>query len=244
MFALVIASVLLGAIAQRITGMGFALVVSPALVLLLGPFDGVLVVNACGATSAALILARVWRDVEWKKFGLLVVPALVAIVPGAILATALPGAVLEIAIGILLILALTLSLVVSRARVTVDSTGAVLVAGFSSGFMNVTAGIGGPAISVYAVLSRWSQTSFAATLQPYFVVVSGTSLLAKLLFSGGAELALEWWMWIVIGITVVAGVALGDRVARLVPHELARRIVIVIAYLGGAIAIVHGLVDP
>ncbi len=36
MLALVVVSVLIGAFAQRITGMGFALVVSPALVIILG----------------------------------------------------------------------------------------------------------------------------------------------------------------------------------------------------------------
>jgi hypothetical protein len=35
-------AVMAGAIAQRVSGMGFALVVAPVLVLLIGPFDGVL----------------------------------------------------------------------------------------------------------------------------------------------------------------------------------------------------------
>ncbi len=41
MSALVLAAVFVGAVAQRVTGLGFALVVSPVLVILLGPFDGV-----------------------------------------------------------------------------------------------------------------------------------------------------------------------------------------------------------
>ena len=45
---LVIAAVLIGSSMQRITGMGFALVAAPFLVLLLGPIDGVIVVNVCG----------------------------------------------------------------------------------------------------------------------------------------------------------------------------------------------------
>ena len=244
MFTLVVISVLVGAVAQRITGMGFALVVSPALVLLLGPFDGVVVVNACGAISAALILTRVWRDVQWKTFLLLVIPAIVAIVPGALVATTLPPATLEIGIGVLLIVVLTISLLITRAKVTVTSPLAAVGAGFASGFMNVTAGIGGPAISVYAVLSRWNQVSFAATMQPFLVVVATTSFFSKLLFSGGEQISLDWWMWLLIGLAVIVGLVVGEVLAARVPHVAARRAVIVIAYLGGVVAIVHGLLAP
>ena len=221
--------------------MGFALVVSPALVLLLGPFDGVIVVNACGAISAALILTRVWRDVQWKTFALLVIPAVIAIIPGALVATTLPPATLEIGIGVLLIVVLTISLMVTRARVTITSPVAAVGAGFASGFMNVTAGIGGPAISVYAVLSRWHQTAFAATMQPFLVVVASTSFASKLAFSGGEEISLDWWMWVLIGAAVILGLVAGEALAKRVPHTVARRAVIVIAYLGGCVAIVHGL---
>ena len=66
MFVLVLIAVIAGALAQRIAGLGFGLLVSPVLVVLLGPFDGVMIINLCGATSSLLILSRVWRHVAWK----------------------------------------------------------------------------------------------------------------------------------------------------------------------------------
>jgi hypothetical protein len=57
------AAVLVGASAQRVTGLGFSLVASPFMVLLLGPFNGVLVVNACAVVAALAVLSQVWRDV-------------------------------------------------------------------------------------------------------------------------------------------------------------------------------------
>jgi uncharacterized protein len=241
MISLVVASVVLGALAQRITGMGFALVVSPALVLLLGPFDGVLIVNACGALSAAFVLTRVWRDVDWGRYLLLVVPAIVAIIPGAILATALPANVLEISVGILLIVALTASLLIARTSVILRGPLPAIGGGALSGFMNAVAGIGGPGVSIYAVLSRWNQAAFAATLQPYFLTVGLVSLGSKLAFSGGQLPGLDWWEWVLLVIALIVGLILGELVGKRLSGRAARIAVIVIAYVGSAIAILHGV---
>ncbi len=240
MLALVVFSVLLGAFAQRITGMGFALVVSPALVIILGPFDGVLVVNVCAVLSSLLIMPRVWRHIEWRTFGWLVVPAVLAIVPGSLLAATLGGPELQLGVGILVIVALTVSLVVTRTAHTVSRRPAAIVAGAASGFMNTAAGVGGPALSVYAVLTRWPQAQFAATLQPYFVVIGSTSLLTKLAFSGGALPELDAASWLFIVIALLAGLGLGELLHTRISHHAARTAVIWIAYLGGSAALVDG----
>ncbi len=52
--------------------------------------------------------------------------------------------------------------------------------------MYAAAGIGGPSLSVYAVVSRWEQRAFAATLQPFFLTVGASSLLTKLLIAPSA----------------------------------------------------------
>ena len=57
-------SVCIGAVSQRATGMGFALLSAPFLVLVLGPLQGILAVNAASVLANSLILVQVWRDVE------------------------------------------------------------------------------------------------------------------------------------------------------------------------------------
>jgi uncharacterized membrane protein YfcA len=79
LFAVVLIAVVAGAMAQRVAGLGFGLMVSPVLVVLLGPLDGVMIVNACGATSSLLILFRVWRDVDWWRYLGLIVPGFVGL---------------------------------------------------------------------------------------------------------------------------------------------------------------------
>ena len=239
MLALVALSVLVGALSQRITGMGFALVASPLVVILLGPFDGVLVVNLCGVVSAALIVPRVWRNIEWRTFAWLVIPAVIAIVPGSLLVTRLPGPITQLSIGVLVIVALT-TLMIRRTTFVAAARPAAIVAGAASGFMNTAAGVGGPAISIYAVMMRWPQVKFAATLQPYFVVVGTASLVTKSLFSDGALPQLDALSWLVIVAALIVGLVLGEVLNSHVSHRAARIAVVIIAYVGGAVAIIDG----
>ncbi|KRC62099.1 hypothetical protein ASE14_10375 [Agromyces sp. Root81] len=220
--------------------MGFALIAAPALVILLGPFDGVVLVNLCAVLSSLLILPRVWRHIEWRRFGWLVVPALVGTVAGALVAARLPGPVLQLGVGVLVVVALTVSLIVTRTDHVATGRTPAIMAGAASGFMNASAGVGGPALSVYAVATRWPQAGFAATAQPYFVVIGVASLVGKLGATGWALPELEPGAWpFVIGALLV-GLGLGELLHQRIPHHAARLAVIVIAYAGGAAAIVDG----
>jgi uncharacterized membrane protein YfcA len=236
-------SVLVGAMAQRITGMGFALSAAPALVILLGPFDGVVIVNLCAVLSSLLILPRVWRHIEWRRFGWLTVPALVGTVAGALLAVHVSAPLLQVGVGVLVIVALTVTLVVTRTSHVASGPTPAIIAGAASGVMNAAAGVGGPALSVYAVATRWPQVGFAATAQPYFVVIGVASLVGKLAATGWSAPALDTAAWpIVIGALVV-GLAIGEFLNPRVSHRVARVAVIAIAYVGGAAALVDGLLD-
>lgn len=241
MFALVLTAVVLGAVAQRVAGLGFGLVVSPVLVVLLGPLDGVMVINACGAASSALILSRVWREVQWGRYVGLIVPALAGIALGAYLASGVPAAPLEIGIGATLLVALVASQLVARARRRVDGLGVLAASGFTSGLMNAAAAVGGPAVTAFAVLSRWDQRSFSATLQPYFMTTGTTSVLAKVLATGGHWPGLVGWQWLAVFGCMVAGIVAGDVLARRVAGETVRRAVILVAYAGAVLAIVNGI---
>ena len=236
-------SVLVGAFAQRVTGMGFALIAAPALVVLLGPFDGVIIVNACAVLSSLLILPRVWRFIDWSRFRWLVVPAVVGTGAGALVAARLPGPVLQLGIGVLVVVALTVSLLVTRTEHVATGRAPAIVTGAASGFMNAAAGVGGPALSIYAVATRWPQAAFAATAQPYFVVIGLSSLLGKLAASGWVLPDVDSAIWPVAIASLLVGLAAGEVLGSRISHAAARTAVIVIAYLGGVAAIVDGAIN-
>jgi uncharacterized protein len=228
--------VLVGAAAQRVTGLGFSLVASPYLVLLLGPFDGVLVVNACGSAAAFLVLVQVWRDVEPRRAALLIGPALPAVAAGAWMARSLPAPPLAVVVGLLLLSALVAVVASERARVLRGTPGAV-VAGIGSGLLNVTVGAGGPAVAVYAVSCGWEPKRFAATAQLVFGVLGLASLAAK-----GGRPSMAAAGWVTVGAALAAGILAGGRVARRVRPERAQTAVIVLAMAGAVLTVVKGVV--
>ncbi|MDJ0376478.1 sulfite exporter TauE/SafE family protein [Cryobacterium sp. PH31-L1] len=239
---LVIAAVLIGSSMQRITGMGFALVAAPFLVLLLGPVDGVILVNVCGALTAGIILLRVFRQVDWRRCGILAICAVIAIVPGSYVLQFVPVAWLEISIGVLVAVGLTISVNLGRV-VLRDRFSFRVLAGMASGFMNTTAGVGGPAVSIYAIATGWPQRSFAATMQPYFLTIGLASLASKFTL-GSADLPhLPVIVWVLIGCACVVGLLVGDRLTTVIEPHVARRLLVIVAYLGSFATIVRGVLE-
>lgn len=243
LFILVLALIVVGAIAQRIAGLGFALLVSPFLVLILGPHEGVLLINICGVVSSALITPRVWKDIDWGMFRWLAIPAVLGSVAGSFAAVGLPSAPLAVTVGAVVLVALTASLLLQRSSVVLTGNRSKAVAGLASGLTNSMAGVGGPAVSAYALLSRWPQRPFAATLQPFFTVIGSATILVKLLIDPGGVPPLETWMWILIPLSIIVGILAGERLAKYIRDRHARFAVVVIAFLGAATALIKGIID-
>jgi uncharacterized membrane protein YfcA len=160
-------SVLVAGATQRITGIGFALVSAPLLVVLTGPITGVRLLRRTPVFSGP---------------------------------------------------------------------GGAIAAGALSGFMNVTAGVGGPAITLYAIGSRWPLRSFVGSMQFYFALVNTGSIIAKGLPHVGTT-ALAAAMG-----ALVLGVLLGHVAARRIDPERARNAVLFLAMAGATGTLVKGLI--
>lgn len=234
--ALLAGAILLGATSQRVTGMGFALVSAPLLVAVLGPLTGVQLLQAIGIVASSLVLAQTWRDVEVRTAVLLLLPALVGIVPGAWLARTLPAPVLAIVVGSMVVVALVAVLLSERARVF-KGTGGMVTAGMLSGFMNATAGVGGPAVVLYAVSTNWPHRAFLATVQLYFVGLSVGSLTAL-----GVP-TLEPAQWGVALVALLVGLGVGQWLSQRVRADLARALMMGIALTGAVVTVVKGVLD-
>lgn len=239
---LVLVSVFVGAGMQRFTGMGFALVAAPFLVLLLGPVEGVILVNLCGAVTAGAIIFRVFRDVDWKTYGVLTAAAVLGIIPASFAVRMVPAAVLEIGIGVLLAAGLTVLLVMRSAQLP-PKRRYLWTAGVLSGFMNTSAGVGGPAVSIYSLATRWPHRSFAATMQPYFLTIGSLSLAAKAATTPDQFPDIPWQMWAAIAVACLVGLGVGELFAKRVSPRIAQIVLIVIAYLGAAATIIRGVLD-
>ncbi len=242
MLAVVIAvAFLVGAGLQRIAGLGMGLVVAPVLTLVLGPAVGVSLSNAGAIVTATFVLASLRHDVDWRAFARLAPLLVLGSVSGAYVVLRVSAAWLEVIIGVLILLALVSTLMASD-RLHVRGRLPAMAAGTAGGFMNATAGVGGPAMTIYAVATRWNQTSFAATLQPVFLLTNSTALLAKgLVGAVPTDTGLAWWMWMVALAAIASGVVLGGYASRWVPTGAARKAAITIAAVGGLVTLWRGL---
>lgn len=235
-------AVLAGSLLQRVTGMGFALVSAPFLVLIVGPSSGVILLHLCSLGTAGTILVLVRHDIDWHRALTLLGPACLGTVCGALIVRVTSVPVLQVAVGLLVVISLSIPVLVRSLRVE-PRTRYVLTSGYFSGLMGSTAGLAGPALSVLAVITRWNPRSFAATMQPFFVLLAVFTIGTYLVTDPASMPALGLATWIVIVCACVVGIVVGDFAARRLPVHLAHVALVTIALLGGALTAVRGITD-
>ncbi|MGX0630726.1 Sulfite exporter TauE/SafE [Corynebacterium afermentans subsp. afermentans] len=235
-------AVAVGACMQRISGMGVGLIAAPVLSLLLGPVDGILLVNLLAVINAATNTWGMRADVDWKKFAPIALALVFGVVPGTWVVANAPTNVLLVLVGALLLLALSVVTLGKRYVPRVEGAVPAALSGVIGGFMNTLAGVAGPAITVYAEAARWPQRVYAATLQPIFLVAGTLSFTVKVV-AGAADVAgIEPALWVATLAALAVGIGAGKRLAPRVPSTTAHRIALGLAFAGGATALVRGLI--
>ncbi|MCG7291987.1 sulfite exporter TauE/SafE family protein [Corynebacterium afermentans] len=235
-------AVAVGACLQRISGMGVGLIAAPVLSLLLGPVDGILLVNLLAVINAATNTWGMRADVDWKKFAPIALALVFGVVPGTWVVANAPTNVLLVLVGALLLLALSVVTLGKRYVPRVEGAVPAALSGVIGGFMNTLAGVAGPAITVYAEAARWPQRVYAATLQPIFLVAGTLSFTVKVV-AGAADVAgIEPALWVATLAALAVGIGAGKRLAPRVPSTTAHRIALGLAFAGGATALVRGLI--
>jgi uncharacterized protein len=228
--------VLLGAFVQWLTGMGFALVSVPALVIVLGPADGVTFANCAAGVVCVLGLLRGWRYVRLRAMVPLILAAACTAPLGAWFARVLPAPVLLLVMGVLVTTAAAVLLTGLRVPALHGLAGA-LTAGATGGFMNTAAGLGGPPVSLYAVNANWTIREFVPNALFYGAVVNIFSLITR------GTPPLTGTEWLVATLALLTGATLGALLSPRIPNKTARHLVLLLALTGGAITATKGLVS-
>lgn len=241
-FVVVCAALVIGAIAQRTVGMGYGLIVVPTAVLAIGPLEAVLLGNVYGIVVCSFILTRTWRDVDWRRLLWILLPALLLTVPGILISIAVDTDALKIGVGVFAILGVIVSAGFTRTARVIDGPVTRITLGAASGLLNSSVGVGASTAGILGIVTRWDHRVFAATLQPFWVLLSTLTVVMRTVLEPSAAPAWPWWAWIVAAVPLLAGAVVGERVARHVDAVLARRLVIVLSLLGGAAVLVAGVI--
>jgi uncharacterized membrane protein YfcA len=224
--ALAALAVAAGAVTQSITGLGFSLVSAPFLVALAGPRDGVRLNLLLSAVINLAYLVPERTEARAGDAARLLVPAAVVTPMTAWLTGRIDSDPLAVVAGIVTVAAAVALLAGIRVRQP-----HVVVAGGLSGAMNTVAGIGGPAVAVYAVGAGWPASVRRATFQLYFLGLNAVGLLA---------LGPRWppaLLWLGLGTGFAAGWLAHGRLR----EDAARTTTLTIAVAGGMVAVARGL---
>ena len=230
--ALAAVAVAFGALAQSVSGIGFALVGGPLLFVLYGTREGVRVAVVLSMLVNVSVLAREHRSVMWRRVAPVLVTAL-AVTP--LLAWLLDGVhprLLRAAAGAVVVIGAVL---VAAGRTRDSGVAGGVVAGLASATMNVLASAGGPAVAVYAAGAHWDPARLRATLQAYFLSLNVVTLLTLGAPSWSAHDA------VALVAALIAGAAAGAWLSGRVPVELARRVTLALAAAGGLAVFVSAL---
>jgi uncharacterized membrane protein YfcA len=235
---------LVAAIVQAATGLGFALVLGPALFALLDPEDAILAITVLGLALNVLVLFGERRRpvVSWRE----VRPILIAAVPGAICGVlvlrALPKAWLQIAVGVAVVGAAALR-AREHARAAAPSPGdarARLALGFATGTLTTSAGVNGPPIALWLTRRGLTPSEVRDSLSATFLGLGliGAAVLAPVLVA--ADHGVKWTALGVGLVAVVAGHAAGHRAFARIDGERYEPLVLVLVVLAGLASVLAG----
>jgi len=226
-------AVCLGAAAQSVSGIGFALVSGPLLFTVFGAREGVRVAVVLSMLVNIGVLVREHRSVMWRR----VAPVLVtALVVTPLLAQVLEGAhprLLRGAAGAVIVLG---AAVVASGRTADTGVPGGVAAGLASATMNVLASAGGPAVAVYAAGARWDSLRTRATLQAYFLALNVVTLLTL----GPPHWSAGRAVTLIAALLLGAGV--GALAAGRVSPRLARAATLLLAAAGGLAVLIAAIV--
>ncbi|MGW3498911.1 TSUP family transporter [Streptomyces sp. NPDC001020] len=219
---LALVGVLLGAVAQSATGMGFSLLAAPALVLYLGPRNGVAMTVALATLSSLLPFLRDGRQARAGEVLRLLVPTLLCT---PLIALALRGVNtrwLAPAAGAGVVVAVCV--LASGVRWEwLRRPGGAVAAGAASALLNVVGGVGGPPIGIYAANADWEPATTRGNLYALFTVQNiATALAVGIVLPGLSELA-----------ALALGTACGMLLAPRIPTKAVRAAVLALSLLGG-----------
>lgn len=239
---LILFIVALGSSLQRVAGMGLGLIAAPILAIVMGPVQGVMVVNVLAMVNAAMTAYTVRKDIDWRSCTYIGSVMVVGAIAGAMLIKQVSNSLLLIIFGALILIALFIVSALKGKMPEPKGRLPMIVTGIIGGFTNTLAAVAGPVITVYAQAARWEHRSYAATLQPLFVISGGMSFLVKTLMGAGDLGDTSLLVWPVGLLGMFIGIYLGTKLSAMIPRERAHKLAIFLAAAGGASAMVRGLV--
>lgn len=233
LLAVAVLTVVAAGALQRVTGIGYALVAGPTLLVAVGPDEAVRLVTVTSVVTCAIALASTWRYCRWAEVSVLLPFAFLAMWPAGLFAAAVGEAVASVLSGFVVLGALAIALRPHRLD-TLPRWPQAVVAGGLSGAMNAVAAIGGPMAAAYGISRRWG-----SALVPNLQVLLLLSAFGVLLVRGWPARTSDLQL-VVLMLAAGGGVVAGEWLSGRVPRRRAGALTACVAVLGASVAIMRG----
>ena len=231
------AAVFVAAGTQQLAGFGYALMAVPLLSLVVGTKDAVALSSLSGLAGTGLMAIRLRHRTDRPVVKRLLLGAVVGMPLGIVVLRRAPAAPLQVAVSVVVLLAV--ALLASGFRLRRESPRTELGAGFLSGMINTSIGIGGPPVVLVLQAAEHEQHAFRATTVSYFVV---SNLVALPLFLASGVVSSSTWA---VGVFAVPAALVGtlvfERVAFRVRTEHFRVLVLALLVLAAVVSLARVL---
>lgn len=178
-FVVLALGLFVAAFARGYSGFGFSALLVASGSLVTAPINVVPLAIILEVTASLLQAVGVWRDIEWKRIGLLCVGALFGNPVGLAALAYLSSDSLRVAIATFIMTASIILLYGWQLNRRTGSAGTGLV-GFVSGATNGATALGGLPVALFLTADRQSPASIRATMVAFFFL---TDLYAGVLFT-------------------------------------------------------------
>ncbi len=229
----------LAAAVQGVAGFGRALIAAPLIALFLPADETVIIMILMGFFSAIVMVIKTYRNAHIKKVLPLITAGVLGSIAGVQLLKITPVRELKIIMGIFVIMSAVILATGIRVKFK-KVIPAYAVAGFISGMTNGAISFGGPPIVLFLQNQDESKDSFRANLSIFFLVIGfagSLNLFTSGLLTGPIAMNALYLLPAAIG-----GTFLGNFLSHKFDEGFFKKIVLVILFLSGLMAIVLTLV--
>jgi uncharacterized protein len=232
------AGLALGALARGYSGFGFSAILVSSWALVTDPARAVVVALCLEVIASLMQAVSVWKEVPWKRVGLLMAGAVVGTPVGVYFLAHMPREPLKLFIALFVLISAALLFKGFKLRSKANSASTAAV-GVASGVANGAVAMGGLPVALFLTASDDTPQRFRASVIAYFFLLD----IAGLIFLARQRLISADTIWlVVIALPILAlGVWLGGRRFLGTTPDAFRRTTLVLLMVIASLGIVRAL---
>lgn len=217
------AVVMFGAMVQGLTGLGFALVSVPILLLFLDARTVIVTILILSSLLNALILLQTRKKMSWKDAAPITAGSLLGVPFGSYLLMALSPEALKLMVAVLALL-FSIPLLMGFHRHFRHQQAACMVTGAVSGALQSCTSMGSPPVALFMANQGFPKDSFRGILVLRSMAASALSVVA-LMPTGllNSHVALQALMMVP---AMLMGLAVGSLLVKAVPQDLFKKLTV------------------